>query len=251
MNTRNVMGIQLVHGRLGGLRGLLPALLVLGVSGILLVGLSNTAEARRGGGPMGAGDQAGMMRGMGGNFLAMAEELNLTEDQITRLKDIRKSAPAKIMPKRQALMEARIDYRDVMADANADTKTIRAAHKRLLDAQSALKAASFDLRLEARDVLTPEQRAELKKHVRQRVRERMRRPRQMRMHRQGWNGQGDRGETFGVRSEAFGPLGPSYDSLDEDLDFFGMGPAWDTNVDGTDFFWLQEDREETPEGASP
>jgi protein CpxP len=246
MNTRNVTDVKRTRQN-GGMRGqLLPALLVLACSSFVLTGLASAADAQGGRGRMGG--QTQMMRGLGLEVLGMADELKLTEQQVTQLKNIRKSVPAKIMPKSQALMEARIDYRDLMADTNADTKAIRAAHKRVLDAQSQLKSATFDLRLEVRDVLTPEQRAQLKKQVRQRVRSRADRPRRLQRERLNRHGRlHSEGMGFGPMGAPFGPMDESTGLLDDEADFGFFGPAAPHWSDDEPFA-PQGDPEEAPEG---
>lgn len=124
-------------------------------------------------GPLGAGRHThGMLPGLGLGILDAAEKLNLQDDQVTRLREIRKNAPAQLMPKAQALMEARIEFQDLMHQENASPDALRRANQRLQDARSAMQAAAFDLRLQIREVLTPKQRAELKDIVRERARER-------------------------------------------------------------------------------
>lgn len=233
MNTRNVD-----HAPWSAL--LLPVLLIVAITGALVVGFADAADARGGrGAAWGARGQAGMSRGLGLQVLAVAEEIGLSEEQISRLKDIRKSAPGKIMPKNQALMEARLEYQDLMADANADSKALRQAHQRVLDAQAQVKAAAFDLRLEVRDVLTPEQRAEVKEMLKKRVRERVRRPRTQRLHRRHWDSHGDSGAML-----------EHFDSSDDHLELYGFGEGWASDQDwnGDGWFWFVEEKETDDSG---
>jgi Spy/CpxP family protein refolding chaperone len=229
MNTRSVTQ----HRRTSFF---LPVLLSLTLTGVMLVGLADAANAQRSRARRAqwAKGHAGMPRGLGLEVLAHAEEIGLSEEQVARLKDIRKSVPGKIMPKNQALMEARLEYQDLMSDANADSKALRQAHQRVLDAQAQVKAATFDLRLEVRDVLTPEQRAEVKKMVKKRVR--LRRPRTHRLHRGHWGMHGD--------SDA---MLEHFDSFDDHLEFYGFGPGSDEdwNVDG--MFWLEKETDDSSE----
>jgi len=245
MHARNVSNADPTGRARRILRALPPTLLVVALSCFLVVGMAAAAEAQRGRGRGNWGGPTGPMRGLGFEVLSMAEELELTEQQITRLKDIRKSAPSKIMPKTQALMEARIEYRDLMADANADTKAIRAAHKRVVDAQSQLKSATFDLRLEVRDVLTAAQRAELKQNIGKRLRERVHRPR--RLHREHLQRHGGLGGHFEGLTEHFGAFDEPFGNLDEDAAFFGLAPS-DPNWGGEERFWIEEDLEAVEEG---
>ncbi len=163
-----------LHRILLGL-ALLCALLI-----ALAIGFVDTAGAQPR--PMGRGHGRGahglgMLPNFGLGILDAAEKLDLKADQVTRLKAIRKSAPGQLMPKAQTLMEARIDLQDLMAQENAPADALRQAHEQMLEARSALQAATFDLRMQIRDVLTPKQRGELKDMLRDRVRERRMRQR--------------------------------------------------------------------------
>lgn len=119
----------------------------------------------------------GMLPNLGLGVLDAAEKLDLKPDQVTRLKAIRKSAPGQLMPKAQALMEARIDLQDLMLQENAQADALRQAHRRVLEARADMQAATFDLRMQVRDVLTPKQRSELRDMLGDRVRERRMRQR--------------------------------------------------------------------------
>jgi Spy/CpxP family protein refolding chaperone len=109
---------------------------------------------------------AGRMQDCTQHLLMAAEKIGLTEAQKTQLHELRRRGPATIMPKTQALMEARMDFQDLMMKKDAATADIRKAHEKLLKAQSDLRAAAFDLRLQAREVLTPEQREKLHEEMR-------------------------------------------------------------------------------------
>ena len=168
------------HRLLFGL-ALLGALLI-----ALAVGFVDTAGAAQHRMMRGPGSHGmGMLPNLGLDILDAAEKLDLKSDQVTRLKAIRKSAPGVLMPKTQALMEARIDLQDLMLQENAAADALRQAHQQMLDARSAVQAATFDLRMQVRDVLTPKQRAELKDMLRERTRER-----RVRMRAPGRMGQG-------------------------------------------------------------
>jgi Spy/CpxP family protein refolding chaperone len=95
-------------------------------------------------------------------LLAAAEELNLSTSQQDKLRAIRRSAPGILMPKEQAAQEARLDLADLMARKNASSAELRSAHERLVQARSAIATARFDLRMQAREVLTEQQREKLR-----------------------------------------------------------------------------------------
>jgi len=118
------------------------------------------------------GRSARMHRPRGGDFgmrlLAAAEKIGLSDAQKTQLQAIRRKSPSTLMPKRQTVMEARMDFQDLMAKNDASTVDIRKAHEKLQKAEQELRAAQFDLRLQAREVLTPEQREKLRQGLKER-----------------------------------------------------------------------------------
>ena len=161
-----------LHRILFGL-ALLGALLL-----VLAIGFVDTAGAQQRAMRRGhVSHGMGMLPNLGLGVLDAAEKLDLKPDQVTRLKAIRKSAPGQLMPKAQALMEARIDLQDLMLQENAQADALRQAHRRVLEARADMQAAAFDLRMQVRDVLTPKQRSELKDMLGDRVRERRMRQR--------------------------------------------------------------------------
>lgn len=146
-----------------------------------LVAAAATAFAQPGPGPDAAGPGTGgpmMMqarhggmhgmragRGMRGNMiehlLAVGDEINLTDAQRDKLRQIRRAAPAALMPKRQAVMEAQMDLHDSMDSDKTDAAALRKAHDKVLKARSDLAAATFEMRMQVREVLTAEQRKKL------------------------------------------------------------------------------------------
>jgi Spy/CpxP family protein refolding chaperone len=130
------------------------------------------AQARREARAMrhrGARDHASLER-----LLAAAEELDLSNTQIDKLRAIRRNAPGVLMPKRQAVQEARIDLADLMARKDASAGDLRNAHERLVQARGAVASAMFDLRMQAREVLTEQQREKLREGLRKAGRRPMR-----------------------------------------------------------------------------
>jgi Spy/CpxP family protein refolding chaperone len=110
--------------------------------------------------------RGGGFMGHGGGILERALRLDLTEDQEAKLREIRSGAPGALMPKQQAVIEARMAFHDLMARDDADAAALERAHDDLLDAQKQMQAAHFELRMQVREVLTPEQREELQKERR-------------------------------------------------------------------------------------
>ncbi len=136
------------------------------------------------GGPMarmhGGGKAMGEMRhmrrggGMGGgaveHLLANASEVGLSDAQQEQLRQVRRRAPSLLMPKKQAVVEAQMDLRDLMEKNKADSAELRRANDKVLKSRSELAAATFDLRLQVRDVLTPEQRDKVHSTMREHLR---------------------------------------------------------------------------------
>ena len=100
------------------------------------------------------------------HLIQAAEKIGLSDAQKTQLRELRRRGPATLMPKRQAVMEARMDFQDLTAKQEAPANDIRKAHDKLLKAQNELRSARFDLRMQAREVLTPEQREKLHEEMR-------------------------------------------------------------------------------------
>jgi Spy/CpxP family protein refolding chaperone len=141
---------------------------------------------------------------MADHLLAAADKIDLTDEQKTKLKEIRRKAPSMLMPKRQAVMEARMDLNDLMDQDDAKSADLRAAHDKLQKAQDELRDAQFELRLQSREVLTPEQRDKLHKAMRE--------------------GRGERGRGYGRMGMApFAPDAP-FALLEPDDDFGPLGP---------------------------
>jgi Spy/CpxP family protein refolding chaperone len=132
-------------------------------------------QARHGGMHGMPGMRAG--RGMRGDMiehlLAVGDEINLTDAQRDKLRQIRRAGPAALMPKRQAVMEAQMDLHDSMDSDKTDAAALRKAHDKVLKARSDLAAATFELRMQVREVLTAEQRQKLHEGIRKFGREKM------------------------------------------------------------------------------
>ena len=115
--------------------------------------------ARLHGGDKAMGEMRHMRRGggMGGgvveHLLANASEVGLSDAQQEQLRQVRRRAPSLLMPKKQAVVEAQVDLRDLMEKNKADSAELRRANDKVLKSRSELAAAAFDLRLQVRDVL--------------------------------------------------------------------------------------------------
>lgn len=121
------------------------------------------AEAHPAGGRMRA---PRAQRGGESTLLGGIERLDLKDEQRDKLRQIRRGSLETMAQKRVAIAQARMDLQDLLMDKDATTSALKQAHDKLSKAQMDLQAAAFDLRLQAREVLTPAQRDELRKSVR-------------------------------------------------------------------------------------
>jgi periplasmic protein CpxP/Spy len=117
------------------------------------------------------GRQLGMGPGSrserGGNPEQMFEQLNLTPAQLSQIRTIREDSRATMQPLREQMRTGHQELRALMAsDASADE--IRQRHSALMGLDQQLRTQRFEVMLQIRDVLTPEQRAELAQLLEQR-----------------------------------------------------------------------------------
>jgi Spy/CpxP family protein refolding chaperone len=101
-----------------------------------------------------------------GGWMAGMERLDLKDEQRDKLRQIRRAGLETMSQKRVAVAQARMDLHDLMREKDASAASLRQAHDKLARARMDLESATFDLRLQMRDVLTPAQREELRKSVR-------------------------------------------------------------------------------------
>jgi Spy/CpxP family protein refolding chaperone len=140
----------------------LAALAALGATGAALAGYSAVVH-RHGGGPG---------RAFMGRLLddpAVVEQLKLTPDQVTRLSAIRDQGRASIRPLRAATIRARADLRATMLDTNASRQDIEKSAAAVREAASAVSREMTTRLLDARDVLSVDQREELRSILRERA----------------------------------------------------------------------------------
>ncbi|HAA28818.1 MAG TPA: Spy protein [Cyanobacteria bacterium UBA11369] len=101
-------------------------------------------------------------------------ELNLTPDQMQRMQAIRSRYQNQISQRTQALRQAETELQQLMA-SNVDSNQIRAKHNQVQSLRQQLAQVRFEIMLEMREVLTPEQRRQLAErmtHRRQNFRDR-------------------------------------------------------------------------------
>ncbi len=106
---------------------------------------------------VGAGGQ-GFQEGHGPGMHHMFHSpLNLSADQRQKMKEIRERFRADTHDLRYAIQEQRIEMRKLFTDPKADDAAITAKHKELSALVAKLKDRKFQMKLECRKVLTPEQ----------------------------------------------------------------------------------------------
>lgn len=92
-----------------------------------------------------------------GRVQKLIKELNLTEDQAKQVKEIRSRLKPTIKEKRTAKREAMKELAGLMK-ADGDEAKIRDAYSKLQVARSEAEKSQFEMMLELRRVLSPEQR---------------------------------------------------------------------------------------------
>ncbi|MBI4913057.1 MAG: Spy/CpxP family protein refolding chaperone [Acidobacteria bacterium] len=126
---------------------------------LLLAALPAAAQPAPGGPPPmgGPGLRAAQARE---NLEFLAHHLKLSEAQRTQIKDIHARHRESLQAKRKAAQEARQALHKAAMDPAAPLETLRRLHQSAADRQFEVLAEQRAVRLEARGVFTPEQRAE-------------------------------------------------------------------------------------------
>lgn len=91
----------------------------------------------------------------------MAQELNLTPDQVSRSQALRQQYQAQISPLEQQLRQAREELKTLLASTTATDDQIRGKHQQIQQLHQQVETLRFDGRLAFRQILTPEQRQTL------------------------------------------------------------------------------------------
>jgi zinc resistance-associated protein len=86
---------------------------------------------------------------------------NLTAEQTSRIQAIQQANFQKLTPLREQLFAKRTELRNLWATQNPDQAKITALQKDMLDIRAQLQEKSNNARLEVREVLTPEQQAQI------------------------------------------------------------------------------------------
>jgi protein CpxP len=88
----------------------------------------------------------------------LQERLNLSDEQSTRLREIRESRKPEAAQLRSNARTARLDLRRLLESETLDRKAVDAKVKEIADLHAATFRARIDTMLAMREVLTPEQR---------------------------------------------------------------------------------------------
>lgn len=95
-----------------------------------------------------------------------AKDLDLSDEQLDRIQAIHEQAIAEIEGLRQKLLKADRQMRSLL-ESNAAPEQLRQQHQQIQAIHQQLDSKHFEKMLAERQVLTPEQRAELAKLMRQ------------------------------------------------------------------------------------
>ncbi|MBD0268934.1 MAG: Spy/CpxP family protein refolding chaperone [Cyanobacteria bacterium Co-bin8] len=105
--------------------------------------------------------------GRGDNPDQVFEQLDLNEDQLSQIRTIRESSRTTLQPLREQMRAGHQELRSLMA-SNASTDELRQRHSTLMNLEQQMRAERFEVMLQIREVLTPEQRTELANMLEQR-----------------------------------------------------------------------------------
>lgn len=95
--------------------------------------------------------------GPGERFYSLASCLDLTQEQLEKLQDLRSRQISETAPIRNELLEKRLEMRKMFTDAAEDDATILSKQREIQAIQQRLHEKVMQFRLEQRRVLTPDQ----------------------------------------------------------------------------------------------
>ncbi len=107
-----------------------------------------------------------------GNLNNLAQELNLSRDQIQKLQQLRKNAQGKNKERRQTLQTARQELNQLI-QGNASADQVRQKRQQVQLLQREIADTNFEQTLAIRELLTPEQRVKLQQIIEQRRQNRL------------------------------------------------------------------------------
>ncbi|GBO52569.1 hypothetical protein APA_238 [Pseudanabaena sp. lw0831] len=94
----------------------------------------------------------------------MLKQLNLSTEQLQKLKAIRDRDLARIRELAQQSSQANTELRDLLAGSES-SDVVRAKHNQALNLQQELRKQHFERMLAMREILTPQQRSQLKEII--------------------------------------------------------------------------------------
>jgi len=98
---------------------------------------------------------------MRGRQISPISRLNLTTEQNDKVKGLQESRIKESAPIKAELIKKQTELRLLWMEDNPDPEIIKAKQKELLNLQGQIQDKFTDFRLEFRNILTPEQRAQL------------------------------------------------------------------------------------------
>ncbi len=128
-------------------------------------GMGHGMDCDKGFGPgHGKGMGMGMDMGEGGGcgVMAMAEKLELTDDQIEKIKKLKLEHQLAMVDSRAAVRKAEISLKALMCGDNADQSKVFAAIDKLAALKADIKKATWKHRQQVKSILTDEQREKMK-----------------------------------------------------------------------------------------
>jgi Spy/CpxP family protein refolding chaperone len=124
-------------------------IIVIGLIAVMVIGASYASAQGPGPGP-GPGRMEQANRGP-------QNRLNLAPDQKAKLQELRRKFNDETAQLRGSLLTKRLELRSLWTNPKADSKSILQKESELKDLQNQFRDKSFQMRLEARNILTPEQ----------------------------------------------------------------------------------------------
>ncbi len=109
----------------------------------------------------------GEFRVPAGGVSKLVKELNLSQDQIQRLQQLRTASKGKNKERRQALRTAKQELSQLL-QGNATSDQIRQKRQQVQSLQREVSDTNFENTLAIREILTPEQRIKLQQIMQQR-----------------------------------------------------------------------------------
>ena len=121
--------------------------------------LNSTAYGQKG--PAGKGPEfrggRPMMGPMNSPLERLAKDLNLTEEQIASLQNLRQGFLRDTLPWRNDLVVKRMDLEELLRQPQTDSKQVLGKQREVSDLESKIQERMVSYQLEIRKVLTPEQ----------------------------------------------------------------------------------------------